>query len=156
MTPPGTIHATAVARDGAAVLLVGPSGAGKSDLALRLIDRGWNLVADDRVVPVRRGDALWLGAPAAIAGLLEVRGVGLVRLPYVVAPARLVVDLALAPARLPRPMTRAVAGVTLPLAALRPFEASAPLKVGRLLRRALDGWDDAAEGGMKGSGFAER
>ncbi len=45
-----TVHATAVALAGRCVLLLGPSGAGKSDLALRLLDRGWRLVADDRVV----------------------------------------------------------------------------------------------------------
>jgi len=46
---PILVHATAIAIDGRAVLLRGPSGAGKSDLALRLIDAGARLVADDQV-----------------------------------------------------------------------------------------------------------
>ncbi len=73
------LHASCVARDGSAVLLSGPAGAGKSDLALRLIDRGFVLVADDQVI-VEAGCAR---APAALAGLIEVRGLGLLRLPYV-------------------------------------------------------------------------
>ncbi len=82
------VHASCAARlglDGSeAVLLVGPPGAGKSDLVLRLIHAGWGLVADDQVV-VEDGVA---SAPAALAGVLEVRGLGLFRLPYV-ASARL-------------------------------------------------------------------
>ena len=63
-----------------AVLLRGPSGAGKSDLALRLIEAGGRLVADDQTRIVRYGEVLIASAPAALAGLLEVRGVGIVKL----------------------------------------------------------------------------
>ena len=52
------VHATAVAIDGQAVLLRGPSGSGKSDLALRLIDAGARLVADDQSELSRRGDVM--------------------------------------------------------------------------------------------------
>ena len=72
------MHATCVARDGEGVLLLGPSGAGKSDLALRLLGRGFALVADDQV-DIIDGMAR---APERLAGLLEVRGLGIVRLPY--------------------------------------------------------------------------
>jgi len=78
------VHGSCAARVGAGVLLLGPPGAGKSDLLLRLLDRGFTLVADDRV-EIEAGFA----RPAAtLAGLLEVRGLGIVRLPFV-APVRL-------------------------------------------------------------------
>ena len=91
-------HASAVAREGAGVLLLGPSGAGKSDLVLRLMDRGFDLIADDQVVL----HGLTASAPQAIAGLLEVRGLGVVRLAHVTAPLVLAVRLE-AGERLPRP-----------------------------------------------------
>ena len=80
-----TLHATAVALDGQAVLLLGPSGSGKSDLALRLVAAGWRLVADDRVVVTPNGDHLFASAPPRLTGLMEVRGVGIV--PEPTAPA---------------------------------------------------------------------
>jgi RNase adaptor protein for sRNA GlmZ degradation len=133
MTPP-TIHATAVAHDGRAVLLLGPSGAGKSDLALRLIDRGWRLIADDRVVLVVQDGALWASAPAALAGLLEVRDIGIVAEPAVAGGmVALAIDLAAPPERLPEPGTRAFAEVDIPCVALSPHGDSAPLKVERAL-----------------------
>ena len=72
------LHASCASRDGNGVLLLGPSGIGKSSLLLRLLDRGFSLVADDQVA-IADGYA---SAPAALAGLLEVRGLGIVRLPY--------------------------------------------------------------------------
>jgi len=94
------IHASCASRDSAGVLLLGAPGAGKSDMVLRLLDHGFMLVADDRV---EIADGL-ARAPAGLAGLLEVRGLGLLRLPYA-APARLrlAVMLGPAPERLPEP-----------------------------------------------------
>jgi len=134
MAAPDSVHATAVALDDRAVLLLGPSGAGKSDLALRLIDRGWRLVADDRVVLSVRGEALWASAPPPLKGLIEVRGVGIVAEPT--APARVVlaIDLAAAPERLPDVGSRRFAGVAIPVVALDPVPESAPVKVERALR----------------------
>jgi len=94
------IHGTGLVLGEAGVLLRGPSGAGKSVLALALIDR-WQsrgepalLVSDDRVDLVRRGDVLIMHAPAAIAGLIELRGRGIVRRPHAEsARLDLVVDL---------------------------------------------------------------
>ena len=72
------VHATSVAmrqgRSWRAVLLRGPSGSGKSDLALRLIDAGARLIADDQTELVRAGKAVIASAPARIAGLIEARG----------------------------------------------------------------------------------
>ena len=138
------IHATALARDAGGggmpegVLLRGPSGAGKSDLALRLIDRGgWRLVADDRVVVTPTAEGLVLGAPAALAGRLEVRGLGIVPVDAA-ATARLalVVDLVGRDAvpRLPAPETAALGGHAVPLLRLHAFDAATPAKLARALR----------------------
>jgi HPr kinase/phosphorylase len=126
------VHGTTVAIGGYAVLLRGPSGSGKSDLALRLIDAGARLVADDRSALRRDGDAILVSAPATIAGLIEARGIGLLRLDAI-AGARLamVVDLVAPDAidRLPEPRDETILGVSVPLVALAPFEASAVAKL---------------------------
>src|SRR3546814_12969710 len=77
------VHANCVALDGRAVLLMGASGSGKSDLALRLIDRGWSLVCDDYVPLECRGGKLVHAPLEQIAGPMEVRHVGLIRLPFI-------------------------------------------------------------------------
>ena len=73
-----TVHASTVALDGRAVVIMGPSGSGKSDLALRLLDRGFTLVSDDQTVVKKNGDRLVASAPPTIAGKLEIRGIGVV------------------------------------------------------------------------------
>ena len=126
------VHGTSVSVGGEGILLRGPSGAGKSDLALRLIDAGAKLVADDQTELHRAGDTLEMTAPTALAGLLEVRGVGIVRVPHVArAPLRLVVDLESETGieRLPEPRCCTIEGVALPLLALYPFAASAAAKL---------------------------
>ena len=139
------VHATCVAlrlgRSWRAVLLRVPSGAGKSDLALRLVDEGARLVADDRTDLAVRGGRLVASAPRTIAGLLEVRGIGIVSLPpgrvAARAPVALLVDL-VAPGRierLPQPAREKLMGVTLPVVALAPFEASAAAKLRLALAR---------------------
>lgn len=131
------VHATTVAIGGRAVLLRGPSGSGKSDLALRLIDAGARLVADDRSELRREGDAILVRAPAAIAGLVEARGIGILRVDAVaLARLSLIVDLVAPEAieRLPEPQSETILGLSIPLVALAPFEASAVAK----LRFALD------------------
>ena len=118
------IHASCAARDTAGVLLTGPAGSGKSDLLLRLLDRGFTLVADDRV-NIEDGIA---SAPAALAGLLEVRGLGILRLPHLPqARLALAVDLGSAAERLPCHARHPALGV--PSIALDPFTASAAQRV---------------------------
>jgi HPr kinase/phosphorylase len=133
------VHATAVAIEGEAILLRGPSGSGKSDLALRLLDAGAQLVADDQTLLRRAGDRVVASAPEAIAGLLEVRGVGLVKVEAVAeAPLVLLANLLLSSdvERMPEPRVEAVLGLSVAVVDLAAFEASAPAKL-RLLRRAL-------------------
>ena len=84
------IHASCVAIGAKGVLILGDSGAGKSDLALRLMDAGARLVADDRTELYAAKGRLVARAPASIAGLIEVRGLGIVARPF-----RKNVDLAL-------------------------------------------------------------
>ncbi len=120
------------------VLLRGKSGSGKSDLALRLIDRGARLVADDCVYLTRKGDCLTAAAPPAISGKLEVFGLGIIDLPRLsFTKLRLVVDLATEEnlERMPEHKTVRLCGVELPLFRLAPAEPSAPIKVERALAR---------------------
>lgn len=118
------IHASCAARAGAGVLLLGPPGSGKSDLLLRLLDHGFSLVSDDRV-EIADGVA---SAPEGIAGLIEVRGLGVIRLPYTrSARLALAVDIGGAEERLPRPRCHPETG--LPLIALDASTPSAPLRV---------------------------
>ncbi|HEV8027008.1 MAG TPA: HPr kinase/phosphatase C-terminal domain-containing protein [Stellaceae bacterium] len=133
------VHGTSVVLGGDGVLLRGPSGSGKSDLALRLIDQGARLVADDQTELRFIGGALRLSAPSTIAGQIEVRGVGILRVDSVKsAPLRLVVDLVANDAveRLPEPLTCEFLGCRVPRLRLAPFEASAAAKL-RLALRAL-------------------
>lgn len=132
-----TIHVSAVAIDGRAVLIAGPSGKGKSDLALRLIDRGGRLVSDDYTIVRRIDGRLVASAPPAIAGKIEVRGVGLLDFPHDDdVPVGLIVDLDRDAERLPEAgETRMLAGVAVPVVALAAFEASAPIKVEAALRQ---------------------
>ena len=132
------LHATCVAIGGRGVLIMGPPGAGKSDLALRLIDRGATLVSDDGVTVVAADARLRASPPPTIAGRIEVRGVGIVERPYISdVPIALCLALDELPDRMPpdRLPHRTIAGADLPLLAVAPFEASAPLKVELALGR---------------------
>lgn len=125
------IHASCAARSGQGVLLLGEPGSGKSDLLLRLLDRGFTLVADDRV-EVTDGVAR---APAPLAGLLEVRGLGILRLPHA-TEARLALAVRLGRGeRLPSPERDGSFDV--PLVTIDPHEASAPHRVALALDCAL-------------------
>ncbi len=138
------INATTVAIEGHGVMLRGPSGAGKSDLALRLIDEGAGLIADDFTDIERKDSRLVAHPPPAIAGLLEVRGVGIVRL-IPLSPTALVACVDLVTAETVERMPRADAaligttGQKLPLFRLAPFEASATAKVRLAVRLCTGG-----------------
>lgn len=112
------------------MLIAGRSGAGKSDLAMRLLDRGAALVADDYVTLRCENGQLIASPPPMIAGKIELRGVGILDLPFLAeVPVALLVDLDLAPGRLPEPVSRELIGATLPAIGLNALEPSAPIKV---------------------------
>lgn len=135
------LHASSVARGEDAILLLGPSGSGKSDLVLRLMQSGWSLVADDQVALRAEAGKLRPDAPAPLAGLLEVRGLGLFGpFPRAVAPVlRLVARLLPRTeiTRLPEPEDWSAEGVTLPAIRLHAFDASAPARLALALDAAL-------------------
>ena len=127
-----TFHGTIVDIAGQGVLLRGPSASGKSDLALRLIDRGATLVADDRYLlrKSRRGPVAF--APDDLYGLLEVRGVGIVSLPAIKTTlVKLVVDLLPQTdvPRLPENQYEDIQGVLIPKLSLNAFESATPIKI---------------------------
>jgi hypothetical protein len=132
-----TVHATCVAIGGRGVLIRGRSGSGKSDLALRLIDRGAGLVSDDYTIVAGEEGRAFARAPEAIAGKLEVRGVGIVDMPAQAdMPVCLLADLDWPPERLPEAARGvAVAGTIVPAIGLAALEASAPLKLEQALLR---------------------
>jgi serine kinase of HPr protein (carbohydrate metabolism regulator) len=132
-----TVHASTVALDGRAVLITGPSGSGKSDLALRLLDRGFTLVSDDRTIVRKDGDRLVASAPPTIAGKLEIRGIGIVEVDRVDnVPVALLVELTSDIQRLPDDnRERPILGVNLPLISIDAMAASAPSKVAIALDR---------------------
>jgi len=126
------IHATCVASDGQAVLLRGKTGSGKSDLALRLMDQGWDLVADDYTELEADGNMLLARPPETLKGLLEVRGLGLVQVPHV-ERAKVVAVFDLVPLanveRLPEVTIVSFEGLDVPSYTLHALEASAPAKI---------------------------
>lgn len=136
-------------------LIEGPSGAGKSDFALRALSAGFRLVADDRVVAWASGEALFGRAPETLHGLIEVRGVDVIR---VAALPMSRIDLVVRPAasgeveRLPDPHCADYAGLSVPAITLALLESSAPAK----LRHALQHLGAGAEGAYQAVRVARR
>lgn len=137
------VHGTCVAIDEFGVLIIGPPGSGKSDLALRLVDLGARLVADDYLYVEASGQELLATVPDTIAGMMEVRGLGIVTLPYLdTCRVGLCVEL-VEPARVPRlPKSGRMTtyeNLDIPSFELSPFEASAAAKVKLAVRAVRDG-----------------
>jgi HPr kinase/phosphorylase len=137
------VHGTCLVVGGCGILILGAPGSGKSDLALRLIDqpgRGTGpetmtarLVADDQVVITRRGARLFAAPPARLAGLIEVRGIGIVAADHA-SEAEVTLAVRLADAgtieRLPESGSQAVLlGVAVPEIAVDAGTASAPARI---------------------------
>lgn len=133
------IHATAVRVDDSGILLTGAAGSGKSDLALRLVDGGGRLVADDRCDLMVENGELIVSCPPEIQNLLEVRGIGIVQMDAL-ASARVDLIVELCPPdrieRMPENITHDGYGVSLPVVKIAPFEASAAAKIRIALDRA--------------------
>ncbi len=112
------LHASCIALDGRGLLILGPSGAGKSSLAIRMMALGASLVSDDRtLVFVRDGHLVGDCPRVAMKGLIEARGVGLLRAPAVDSVVlTLAIDLGQPePDRLPPFRTVTILGIPLPL-----------------------------------------
>ncbi len=148
--PPGapTIHASAVAVGDRAVLIRGPSGSGKSRLAFDLILAGRGgqippaaLVGDDRIHLMARAGRLWARPAARLAGLIEIRGLGIRRCDFVSeAPVGWVVDLDAADGtRLPAPQSlkTRLSGVELPRIPVPTGFLALPLVAAVLITRPL-------------------
>lgn len=128
-------NVSCVAIDGRGVLIDGDPGSGKSSLALALIDRGAVLIGDDGVTLENRGDRLWALPPPNIAGLIEVRNIGLIELPASSAPLALVVRLdADAPRFIDRAPKALILEHTLPAVALWPDTPALALRVENALK----------------------
>ncbi len=139
------IHATAVSISGYGVMIGGKSGSGKSDLALRLIDRGAMLICDDYVALFETSGAsdmpgaLMLSTVPNIAGKIEIRGLGILSIPYVdFVPLRLYVDLDMEPIRHPdHPQKAQLAGHDVPMIAVRANAHSACIVVEMALQNII-------------------
>ncbi|WP_375270454.1 HPr kinase/phosphorylase [Sphingomonas sp.] len=132
------VHATTVAINDHGVMLIGASGAGKSDLALRLIDRGATLVSDDYTGVARHGETLVATAPATIAGQIEIRGVGIVAVPFTsTIVVKMVVELGDEVARMPEARWCTVAEQQVRAFVIDPRPASAAIKVEYALAQLL-------------------
>lgn len=134
------VYGTCIAIDGRAVLFRGPSGSGKSDLALRVIETGGQLVADDQTMLIRENNTLVATSPETISDRIEIRGLGILPVPTVRrAPLFLVMDLVPSEQveRFPDPRKCRYLDLEVPLLNIAPFEASAAAKV-RLALTLLD------------------
>lgn len=125
------------------VLIEGPSGAGKSDLALRALDHGFRLVADDRVEIWACEGALYGRAPDPLAGLIEVRGVGVCAEPALPFCRIALVVACAQHDRMPEPAFNDYVGLSIPMISLPPLESSAPAKLRRALQH-LGAWAEGA------------
>lgn len=119
------------------LLIEGASGSGKSDLALRCLEHGFRLVADDRVLVWICDGRLFGRAPDSLSGLMETRGLGVLpqdnlRLCEIDLCVRCVPSDGVE--RLPDPASTEVEGVSIPRIELWPFDVSAPLKLLRAMQ----------------------
>ncbi len=147
ITKPELFYGTCVALGADAVILTGPSGSGKSDLALRFIyqtppELEPALVADDQIYVEARDGRVIAAPPPAIAGRIEVRGLGILDVPHRgEAEIKFIIHLTggdhvprLPPARLAQ---QTVCGIPVPVLVLSPFDASTPIKLRLALQRPI-------------------
>jgi HPr kinase/phosphorylase len=135
------LHGTSVAIGGQGVLILGQPGAGKSDLALRLIDEGGALVADDQVLLSIRDGFVMASAPEPLQGFIEIRGIGIVSMNHVrETPLSIVVELQEKARieRMPEPETHDILGILLPLFRIDPAASSSPARIRAALRLLAD------------------
>tara|TARA_B100000989_G_scaffold236078_1_gene182921 strand:- start:751 stop:1173 length:423 start_codon:yes stop_codon:yes gene_type:complete len=125
------VHGTSVALEDHGVLIVGHSGSGKSDLALRLIDSGGTLISDDQTVCLKKQNEIFLYSIKEIYGLLEVKGMGIIKVPYVEnVKMKIIVSLIKKkPERINPKNKKKILGLNFPYLELDPNEISAVAKI---------------------------
>ena len=125
------IHSTSVVIDDNGVLILGDSGSGKSDLALRLIDNGATLISDDISICRKNSNNIYLYCPPEIRGLLEVREIGIITVPFVERiKLRLVVNLkSINNERFPKDNYLKILGIKIPLINIDGKNSSAVAKI---------------------------
>ena len=125
------IHSTSVVIDDNGVLILGDSGSGKSDLALRLIDSGATLISDDISICRKNSNNIYLYCPPEIKGLLEVREIGIITVPFVERiKLRLVVNLqSKNNERFPKDNYFRILGIKIPLINIEGKNSSAVAKI---------------------------
>ena len=125
------IHSTSVVIDDNGVLILGDSGSGKSDLALRLIDNGATLISDDISICRKNSNNIYLYCPPEIKGLLEVREIGIITVPFVERiKLRLVVNLkSKNNERFPKDNSFRILGIKIPLISIEGKNSSAVAKI---------------------------
>ena len=124
-------HATSIVLEDAGLMITGPSGIGKSDLALRLIDNGATLISDDITMCKKVGNDLRLFAPKNTKGLLEVREIGIINVPYV-ENVRLLLIISLSKNnvnRVPKKRYKIINGIKVPVFGLYGNHPSAVVKI---------------------------
>ncbi|MFK7943620.1 MAG: HPr kinase/phosphorylase [Paracoccaceae bacterium] len=125
------LHGSAIAVGSQGLLIIGAPGTGKSTLALDMIARGAQLVSDDQVAVQAEGARLMLSAPDPIAGLIEARGVGILKMPYLpAARLHLMVDLDReTPGRLPERKDHCLLGHQVPVILGAGLKVLAPILI---------------------------
>ncbi|GIR25528.1 MAG: HPr kinase [Alphaproteobacteria bacterium] len=125
------IHSTSVVIDDNGVLILGDSGSGKSDLALRLIDNGATLISDDISICRKNSNNIYLYCPPEIKGLLEVREIGIITVPFVERiKLRLVVNLkSNNNERFPKDSSFRILGIKIPIINIEGKNSSAVAKI---------------------------
>ena len=125
------IQSTSVVIDDNGVLILGDSGSGKSDLALRLIDNGATLISDDISICRKNSNNIYLYCPPEIKGLLEVREIGIITVPFVERiKLRLVVNLkSNNNERFPKDSSFRILGIKIPIINIEGKNSSAVAKI---------------------------
>ncbi len=124
-------HSTSVVIEDSGILIRGQSGIGKSDLALRLIDSGATLISDDLTICKKIGDYLYLYPHSETKGLIEVREIGIMTVPYV-ENIKLVLVVELVKEefeRIPRMMSCNILGKKFPIIKIFGKSSSAVAKI---------------------------
>ena len=132
------VYGTCVEIEGIGVLFRGPTGCGKSDLALRLIDEGAKLISDDYTEISNKNSSLAAQAPKNIRSLLEIRGIGVVKIKSNTrVKLSAIIDLVKVGQieRMPQEKKVNLCGVNIPVFHLNAYEASCVAKVRIIIRK---------------------